>query len=400
MISKFFSSGFKTGFLCIFSVSVAAALLAGCQHNAPIIAPAPTQKKPGQILKMTKRNITNPTLKSSEAFRITYLTTDGIGGKEMVPVTAAVYLPPGPPPREGWPVIAWAHGLVGIAPHCAPSLNPADTAFQEWLERGFAVVATDYRGLGATGTIAYLNTQVEAYDVLDSVRAVLGASLHLQNKVILMGHSQGAGAVFSAASYAPAYAPELNIRGTVTTGIPYMTATTLKALVTDPAKAQQPDSSVVYALLAVATYQAQNPRFDPSSILLPKATPSYKATSKLCLTPLKKKVEQDKLTQTNSFQTNALAKLAPAFKTMTYLTLKLKQPLFVGIGDKDRDIPPAMQLALVHDTCTAGTIVQAHLYHGKDHGGTYQAALPDVTAFIRTVMGHGQITPICRPIPQ
>ena len=56
-------------------------------------------------------------------------------------------LPPG-----GWPVIAWAHGTSGVARMCAPSLmrdiEYGDEGLVAMVEAGFAVVATDYAGLG------------------------------------------------------------------------------------------------------------------------------------------------------------------------------------------------------------------------------------------------------------
>ena len=61
-------------------------------------------------------------------------------------------LPPG-----GWPLVAWAHGTLGVADICAPSWaghKPRDAILHPsgWLwENGFAVVATDYQGLGVPG---------------------------------------------------------------------------------------------------------------------------------------------------------------------------------------------------------------------------------------------------------
>ncbi|BBC78863.1 signal peptide-containing protein [Acetobacter orientalis] len=58
------------------------------------------------------------------AYRITYLSTNGITQNGLVPVTAEVILPAGKAPKGGWPIVAWAHGTVGINNKCAPSLSP------------------------------------------------------------------------------------------------------------------------------------------------------------------------------------------------------------------------------------------------------------------------------------
>jgi hypothetical protein len=51
-----------------------------------------------------------------------YVSEDENGHRE--PVSAVVFVPDGKPPASGWPIIAWAHGTVGIAKDCAPSQHP------------------------------------------------------------------------------------------------------------------------------------------------------------------------------------------------------------------------------------------------------------------------------------
>lgn len=61
--------------------------------------------------------------------RFLYSTVDQHG--EIAGATSAVYLPDGEAPEQGWPVIAWAHGTVGIGDDCTPSAghrNDADTS--------------------------------------------------------------------------------------------------------------------------------------------------------------------------------------------------------------------------------------------------------------------------------
>src|SRR5690625_5966931 len=94
-----------------------------------------------------------------------------------------VFLPRGEAPEGGWPVLAWAHGTTGIADRCAPSLNPAserDAAFlNHWLQTGYAIVATDYEGLGTPGPQPYLHCASEAYSIIHSVQAARELALPL-----------------------------------------------------------------------------------------------------------------------------------------------------------------------------------------------------------------------------
>lgn len=92
--------------------------------------------------------------------------------------------------------------------------------------------------------------------------------------------------------------------------------------------------------------------------------------------------------------------LAPAFAAMAYPTMKLKQPLFVGTGDVDQDVPPPLQLGLVKAACEAGTVVQAHIYKGLNHDQTVNASLPDSEIFTKAVMSDQPVTPQCTPIPE
>ncbi|WP_213083529.1 lipase family protein, partial [Azospirillum sp. B4] len=157
------------------------------------------------------------------ALRILYTATSGVG-RGLVPVSGIVYLPAGTPPQGGWPILAWAHGTTGFADVCAPSWRgqPArDVAYlQRWMEAGFAVVATDYEGLGTKGVHPYLLWKSEGRSILDAVRAALKAKPGvLRNQVVIAGQSQGSGAALGATYLAPDYAPDLRVLGTVATGL-------------------------------------------------------------------------------------------------------------------------------------------------------------------------------------
>lgn len=71
----------------------------------------------------------------------------------FVPVSAFILWPYVPRPyHRRIPFVAWAHGTSGTAPECAP-LNKQNLGchFQGLYEitlQGYAVVATDYAGLG------------------------------------------------------------------------------------------------------------------------------------------------------------------------------------------------------------------------------------------------------------
>jgi pimeloyl-ACP methyl ester carboxylesterase len=139
-------------------------------------------------------------------YRIAYRTyrEDGVAGVS----TARVYLPTTPRALP-LPIIAVAHPTVGLATSCAPSEDPAslENLALPWAANGFAVVATDYAGLGNEGIQGYAGNHDQAHSLLDSVRALraLVDPRALGEQVVLVGHSQGGGAVLAAQGLAGTY---------------------------------------------------------------------------------------------------------------------------------------------------------------------------------------------------
>ncbi|KAK8910762.1 hypothetical protein ACHAO1_006304 [Botrytis cinerea] len=129
----------------------------------------------------------------------------------LVPVSAYVLWPMSPRNQsDGYQVVAWAHGTIGLSEECAPShfrnlwqhfLAPFQLALQ-----GYVVVATDYAGLGvekdATGnhiTHEYMASPAAANDVVYSVQAARQAFPQLSQSFVVVGHSQGGGAAWATA---------------------------------------------------------------------------------------------------------------------------------------------------------------------------------------------------------
>jgi alpha-beta hydrolase superfamily lysophospholipase len=126
------------------------------------------------------------------AFRILYHSRSADG--EDVAASGVVLLPDEPPPAGGWPVIAWAHSFTGTARRCAPSLmrNLNEGPFLSmYVKLGYAVVATDYVGLGTNFRNASVDMQSNAADVIYSIAASRAAVPQLGRKWVAMGESAG-----------------------------------------------------------------------------------------------------------------------------------------------------------------------------------------------------------------
>ena len=338
---------------------------------------------------------------AASGLRILYSSTDGVRGQAPVAVSGALFLPKGTAPAAGWPIVAWAHGTVGIADVCAPSWrgrSQRDIAYlNTWLEQGYAVVASDYQGLGTPGGHPYLAARSQAYSILDSARAALKGVPGLANSVVVIGQSQGGGAAFAAAGYAPEYAPDINLRGTVATGVPHFSTAGLAKLVAGPGDAIDP--AIAYTILIMHLAQQVAPELEPANYLTDQARAIYEQAKETCIAQLFEGTRIAGLTRSTVFKKDPSAFLSLTYQYMAYPTLALRQPTFIGIGEKDRDVPPAMQLQLVKDSCAAGAPIQAHLYPGLDHSGTVNGSLPDSLPFVRQVMAGGPVATNCAAQP-
>jgi acetyl esterase/lipase len=353
-------------------------------------------RKPGQMVRSEQLPADFSLASAGRADRIIYSSTDGIDGKSPIVVSGAVFLPKGEKPADGWPVIAWAHGTVGVADVCAPSNNKRSDRdakyLNHWLDQGYAVVASDYQGLGVPGGHPYLATKPEAYSVLDAVRAAeADKDYGLSKKVVLVGQSQGGGGAFATAVEAATYAPEIDIRGTVATGTPYFT-TTAAPVVRDPKAVEGVLGYTFYIMHLVAQV---DPTFKPDEIISDAAKPTFALTRTACLGPLEKSIMDNKISQAIAFKTDPTAVMSKQFGLMAYSNLTPKGPVFMGTGGKDHDVPPPGQQRLFEDACKAGAVIEHKVYPALDHSGTVNGSLKDSTPFVKKAFAGEAIAGNC-----
>ncbi|NUG01293.1 lipase family protein [Acinetobacter oleivorans] len=121
--------------------------------------------------------------------------------------TALVLFPKATQPKDGYRVVVWEHGTVGVGDGCAPSKNTINPRFkilaETLLAAGYVIVAPDYEGLGTPGVHPYLNLSSEAKSALAAVKAVkehYGAQL--KGDWMSIGQSQGGHASLGTAEFA------------------------------------------------------------------------------------------------------------------------------------------------------------------------------------------------------
>ena len=358
--------------------------------------------KPGTLLRKEALNGQQSNPGAAKNIRLLYSSTDGLDGKSRVAVSGVLFLPAGTVPEGGWPLMAWTHGTVGIADICAPSWNGRQQQDRDhlefWLKNGYAVVASDYQGLGTAGTHPYLATRPEAYSNLDIVRAVQSAGYPVSKKIVLFGQSQGAGAAVATAAYASSYAPDVQIAGVVATGVPYFSPKALVAL-QESRPRDRVDPFLGYNFLALSLVQRTNPDFELSDYISSEVLPIAQAVQNTCHKHIKARVIAEKLTYNRVFKKPVTDYLTAAFSKMQFPTLKLPAPTFIGTGGKDRDTPLRMQSAFVRDACKAGSSITATLYPELDHRAVVPGSTRDSLPFVKSVFAGKEMAGNCGDLP-
>jgi len=158
-------------------------------YNTPDPLPA---GKPGDLIRSQEFDQYELPF-SVSATRILYHSRSATG--EDVASSGVVLLPyDKKPPAGGWPVIAWAHRTAGVARICAPSLtrNLGHGPFLAmYVNLGYAVVATDYVGLGTSFRNAFLDGPSNATDVINAIGAARAAVPQLGARWVVLGEDSG-----------------------------------------------------------------------------------------------------------------------------------------------------------------------------------------------------------------
>lgn len=347
-------------------------------------SPAPAGK-PGEIIR--SEPIASAPF-GTHAWRMIYHSRDLAGSD--VPVSGVVIVPDGVAPAGGRVVVAWGHPTTGTAAHCAPSrgLDPFEyiEGVHELLAAGFAVVATDYPGLGLAVGSSYLLGVPEGNSVLDAVRAARHIpATHTSARVLLWGHSQGGQAVLFAAQRAPAYAPELTVEG-VAAAAP---AADLNALMRADIVNVSGVTIASYAVPAYTdAYAERYSRAAIEGILTLAGRDATPRMNELCLLSENAQlhaiadpliggyVRQDPAT-TEPWQTMLRENSAGGEP--------IRVPIFIAQGEADTLVIPSTTAQFVQRLCAQGENVSFRTLPGIGHGPAAYAALPEALPWLISV---------------
>jgi pimeloyl-ACP methyl ester carboxylesterase len=315
-----------------------------------------------------------------------------------VATSGVVLVPGGSAPAGGWPVIAWAHGTSGVARQCAPSLAKdlvyGEEGLMPMVRAGFAVVATDYHGLGTPGPHQYVNKIAQGRDVIFGVAAARAAVPSLGRRWAVIGHSQGGLAAWSVAEMEtslrdPDYLGAVSVAG----------AGDLKGIL---AQMGDPGSSAAYYLTYMAyAIQARSPDFRPDQMLTGEALRRYRdVTTKGCWNYAYAsflKAPPGKVLVPGWDATPAAAKF---FADNELGAAPVSGPLLVIAGEADQTVPIGSVRGTVRKACRNGIALEFRSYPGLDHDPTMANSTPEQLAWLRDRLAGKPVASNCATVSQ
>lgn len=366
----------------------------------PELAPAGA---PGTVLAEVPLDPRVGLASASQQFRVAYTTVEQHG--KPATSTGAVFIPKGEKPAGGWPVLAWAHGTVGLGDECAPSINPRSERDAEylnrWLDQGYAIVATDYVGLDSPGLHSYLNGKVAASNVVDSVAAAHAMKGTrgpdgelLSKKWAVIGQSQGGGVALHVARRATPLSEQLGFdyRGAVATGAPAYVEEIIIAAGPMFPPVPLPPALGTYGLYILAAVQEAYPDVDIDSALTDEGRRMIAEAKKSCFAEVAGAVSGTNLSRAFSKPLRSVPGLEQATRELMGTPVAgYDKPVFLGHGLRDQDVPTPIGL-LLNSNMWLRQFIGAERnqrvvvkWYPADHSGTVNMSTADSVPFLREI---------------
>ncbi|MFY0577486.1 alpha/beta hydrolase family protein [Cystobacter fuscus] len=246
---------------------------------------------------------------------------------------------------------------MGSADKCAPSRDVAGAAahrfnvfphvlLNKFLDRGWAVVMTDYEGLGTAGPHPYLLGESQARGILDIVRAARQLHPEISNQLAIVGHSQGGQAALFGAHHAPKWTPELELLAVAALA----PASAVGALVNLAAlSTEKPDGGNAFVALFVTGAIAGDPSIQLADVLTPESLALYPQVEELSRVELSEPTSWGQFAGCELLKTEQNASRIALFKQFEAMhpNLVINAPIRISQSVPDKRVNAALTTILV-----------------------------------------------------
>ncbi len=337
-------------------------------------------------------------------------TMPSVAGKD-IKATTLVFTPKGTAPVGGWPVVVWAHGTTGAEDDCAPSRNALEGIEKDLIlalvEKGYAVIAPDYEGLGNDDAPhPYLNLTSAAKSILFAVDEVNKKYGNLSKNWSVIGWSQGGHAALAAAEFNTALVG-YNFKGTVAIAPASYLLETLEAgrlyannlAASDVDEATEINATLhAYTALVASGIKAGKTSFNYNQAFLDTKVPIAQQAETLCSPELAEQFGVDiqttlaanggnfsayKALKTN-FQIDP--DIAQYLSVNTPAQIKLDKTVYIYQGKEDTTVPHSTTEKLVFDMRHLGTQVDIKSFDKDTHSSIVSGHIPELANTVDTLM--------------
>lgn len=348
----------------------------------------------------SRRVVDGPTI-GGTTHLVMYRSTSAKG--EPVAVSGVVSVPEGEPPAGGWPVISWGHGTTGTADRCAPSRSlvdeqtgvyaaSMDRATADLVADGFAVVRTDYEGLGTPGPHPYLMGQSAGAAMSDIVLAAHELTPDLSSRWVAMGHSQGAQAAIFTARFTDAYTPGLDLVGIVAIAPPSQLGVVVEMADggapagtsgDEAAAAEGQDAGFLGPLVVAAARTADIP---VEQVVSPQGRRLLPQLEQRCIAELFRDDSFGGMQLTDFVREDAdLSRIRRTVGTNDAAEVLPQVPVLLVHGDRDTTVPVLLSDRLAEQYEDQGADLEYERVTGADHISVLTEGEPRVRAWVDRV---------------
>jgi hypothetical protein len=306
------------------------------------------------------------------AVRILYHSRSSSG--EDVAVSGVVLLPDGARPAGGWPVMAWAHDFTGSARQCAPSLLRnlnEGPLLSMYVGLGYAMVASDYAGLGTNFPNATMDMRSNALDVINSIPAARAALPQLGTKWVAVGYSQGGLAAIGVAE-----------AGSETGDLNYLGAIAISGVAEAQEIYERIAEGPAHGLLVDLAHGIKTvfPEFRVEEMLTDKAIPLYRHISHDCEASSRTGLAANEMLKpgwkNNRYVKEFFVRNTPGWKPV-------HGPLLLISGETEPEVPADLTAPVVARLCEQKVRVLFVKYPGLNASAVLRNSVSEQISWIR-----------------